>query len=129
MKREKFNVIFPTGLKPFPLHYEITAAELLAIFFQSDVEFLPRSNQKTADVRILGKDWEFKSPTGSGKRNIQHQLQAGMKQSKNIVFDARRSKIHIAKIRRALIHQFSRTKSIKRIVLIDKMGNVVELTK
>ena len=34
--------------------------------------------------------WELKSPKGKGKNNIERQLQTGLKQSKNIIFDARR---------------------------------------
>lgn len=127
MKRHR--VILPTNLKPTPARYEISAAGLLANHFKTDVEFVLRSNHKTPDFIINGTKWELKSPTGSGKRNIQRQLQTGMKQSKNIVFDARRSKIHIFKIKHTLKYQFRTTKSLKRLILIDKAKNVIELEK
>lgn len=125
----KYRVILPIDLKPSPARYEITAAQLLAEHFKADVEFVPRSNQKTPDFLISGVKWELKSPTGTGKRNIERQLQTGIKQSQNIVFDARRSKIHIARIKNVLNYQFRLAKSIKRIVLIDKGKNVIELTR
>lgn len=125
----RYRVILPTNLKPSPARYELTAAQLLAEYFKADVEFISRSNQKTPDFRIDGIKWELKSPTGSGKRNIERQLQTGVRQSKNIVFDARRSKIHITKIKASLNHQFKLAKSIKRIVLIDKSKNVIELKR
>ncbi|MBP6005656.1 hypothetical protein KA531_02020 [Candidatus Saccharibacteria bacterium] len=102
-----------------------TAAQLLAEYFKTNVEFISRSNHKTPDFIINGVKWELKSPTGIGKRNIERQLQTGIKQSKNIIFDARRSKIHIARIRNVLNYQFRLAKSIKRIVLIDKSKNVI----
>ena len=125
----KYRVILPTNLKPSPARYELTAAQLLAEHFKTDVEFIARSNHKTPDFIIDGVKWELKSPTGTGKRNIERQLQTGIKQSKNIVFDARRSKIHIARIKNILNYQFRLAKSIKRIVLIDKSKNVIELTR
>lgn len=124
-----YRVILPTHLKPSPARYELTAAQLLAEYFKTDVEFISRSNHKTPDFIIDGVKWELKSPTGTGKRNIERQLQTGIKQSKNIVFDARRSKIHIARIKNVLNYQFRLAKSIKRIVLIDKNKNVIELTR
>jgi hypothetical protein len=78
---------------------------------------------------IKGITWELKSPTGKGKNNIERQLQTGLKQSKNIIFDARRSKIHISKIKNELNRQFKLTKSMKRLVLIEKNKNVFELTR
>ena len=73
--------------------------------------------------------WELKSPKGKGKNNIERQLQTGLKQSKNIIFDARRSKIHIVRIRSELTRQFKLTKSMKRLILIEKSKNVVELSR
>ena len=126
---KKYHVIIPTNIKPSPARYELTAAQLLAEYFKTDVEFVSRSNHKTPDFLVDGFEWELKSPTGTGKRNIERQLQTGIKQSQNIVFDARRSKIHIARIRSILNYQFRLAKSIKRIVLIDKSKNVIELTR
>jgi hypothetical protein len=116
----KYKVILPIELKPSPALYEITAAQLLANYFNTDVEFVPRSNYKSPDFIINSVKWELKSPMGKGRNNIERQLQTGLKQSKNIVFDARRSKIHISKIRNELNRQFKLTKSMKLLVLIEK---------
>jgi len=125
----KYRVIIPTDLKPSPAHYEITAATLLANYFKTDVEFVLRSNQKTPDFLINGVKWELKSPTGDGKYNVQHQIKAAAKQSANVVFDARRSKMHMTKIRSEVERHFGYTKPIKRLILIDKYKAIVELTK
>ena len=102
---------------------------ILAQFFKSDVEFLPRGINKTADIKIGDLRIEIKSPTGSGKRNIQHNLQNALKQSSIIAFDARRSKIHIARIRREVERRLKMTKSMKRLILIEKDGKVVDFQK
>jgi len=125
----RYRVIIPTDLKPAPARYEITAATLLADYFKADVEFILRSNHKTPDFLINGVEWELKSPTGDGKYNVQHQIKATAKQSVNIVFDSRRSKMHMAKIRHEVERHFGYTKPIKRLILIDKNKMIVELSK
>lgn len=126
---KKYQVIIPADINPYPEKHEVSAAGLLANYFKGNVEFIPRSSQKTPDFRMNDVEWELKSPTGSGKRNIQHQFYHALKQSKNIVFDARRSKIHITKIRSEVTRQFCMAKTIKRLIIIDKLGNISELTK
>jgi hypothetical protein len=125
----KYKVIIPVGLKPSLALYELSAADLLANYFKADVEFVPRSNMKSPDFLINGIAWELKSPTGTGKYNVQHQIKAAAKQSRNVVFDARRSKIHITRIRNEVNHQFKHSMAIKRLLLIDKNNNVVEINK
>ncbi|MDR2672763.1 MAG: hypothetical protein LBC35_05675 [Coriobacteriales bacterium] len=125
---EKFKVIISTDTSPYPWPHEISAAVILAEYFQADVEFQKRIiNSKSADVLIKGTAWEIKSPTGKGKRNIQHTLGAALKQSRCIVFDARRSKIHINRIMSELQRQFAMTASIERLILIRKDKTIVEL--
>ena len=122
----KYNVIIPSDIKPYPEAHEISAAAILAEHFKVDVEFVRRIiNAKSADVLISGVIWEIKSPTGKGKRNIQHTLSDALKQSKCIVFDARRSKIHMRKIINELQRQFNLTASMKRLLLIRKDKTVV----
>jgi hypothetical protein len=81
------------------------------------------------DFLINSVEWELKSPTGDGKYNVQHQIKAAAKQSVNIVFDSRRSKMHMAKIRHEVERHFGYTKPIKRLILIDKNKMIVELSK
>jgi hypothetical protein len=125
----QYRVIIPTDSKPAPAPYEIAAAKRLAEYFMSDVEFIPRSNNKTPDFLINAIAWELKSPQGSGRNNIQRQLQYASRQSKNIVISASRSKLHINKIKGELSIQFQKTPNIQRLLLIDKMGNVIEISR
>ena len=125
----KYQVIVPSNISPYPEKFEVSAAAILSEHFKCDVEFIRRSNIRTADVIIGNVIWEIKSPTGSGKRNIQHQFYRALKQSQNIVIDARRSKLHITKIIRELQRQYLMTKNIKRLLLITKTGKVIDFAK
>lgn len=107
----------------------MTAAAILAHHFGADVYFVVRNNHKTADFLIDNMPWELKSPTGRGRRNIQRTLQTALTQSSNIVFDARRSKLHQNKIKHELQFQFTKTHKIRRLVLITKAGLVIEFKK
>ena len=121
------RIIMPPGMKPRPEDHEIYVAGVLAVYFKADVEFIPRSNQRTPDFLIQGKVWELKSPTGTGKNNIQHQLQEAHGQSANVVLDASRSKMHPEEIRRRTEHQFKIIKSVKRLIFIPKDGEPLEI--
>lgn len=129
MPKPSYSVIVPKELYPKPSNREMTAAYILIDFFNSDIKFVIRNNNKTPDFLIRGKYWELKSPTGNGKYNLQHALRNAAKQSENIIIDARFSKIHINKIKNELNYQFKHSKNIKRLLLIDKQKNVVEISR
>lgn len=118
------QVIIPSSIVPYPYDFEVSAALILSVYYSCDVEFIARSSTTTPDIVIGNIRWEIKSPVGKGKRNIQHQFNRGMKQSKNIVFDARRSKMDVRKIRRELMRQSTLMKSLKRLILINKNSEV-----
>ncbi len=123
--KEKYSVIIPLNLKSKPTEREISAAWILADYFKSDVEIVDRTNQKTADYLIRKTYWELKSSTGTGKHNIQHALQRAARQSQNIVFDARYSKMRIDRIKSELKYQLVLIHGIKKLLLVDKKGKVL----
>jgi hypothetical protein len=129
MSKKLGEVRIPATLLPHPEKYEISAAAILASYFKTDVHFVVPTAHKTADFLINNTFWELKSPTGSGKRNIQRTLQDALKQSENIIFDARRSKIHQNKITSELKFQFRETQKMKRLILISKAGIAIEMDK
>jgi hypothetical protein len=50
----EYNIIVPTDMKPQPEAHEMSAAIILAGYFQADVQFIRRVvNAKSADVLIL----------------------------------------------------------------------------
>lgn len=129
MPKKSYSVIVPKEVYPKPSARELTAAYILIDFFNSDIKFVVRGKDKTPDFLIKGKYWELKTPTGNGKYNLQHTLRNAAKQSENIIIDARFSKMHISKIKNELNYQFKRSKNIKRLILIDKQKNVVEILR
>ena len=129
MPRKEYSVIVPREVYPKPSAREMSAAYILNEFFQADIKFVVRSGNKTPDFLIKDLYWELKTPTGNGKYNLQHALRNAARQSENIIIDARFSKIHINKIKNELNYQFKHSKNIKRLLLIDKQKNVVEISR
>ena len=81
----------------------------------------------TPDVEILRIEWEIKSPLGRSKHTIENQLKRASKQSPYVIIDARRCKLHIAKVRNELKYHGAIKKHIERILLITKAGQVEEI--
>lgn len=128
MLKSQFSVIIPNNVYPVPNKHELSAARILADYLKSDVICQPRANHKTPDFFCAGLYWELKSPTGTGKDNIQHLLQTAVQQSRNIIVDARFSKMHITRIKRELQrHSTFTTKGIKHLLLITKDKKVIEI--
>lgn len=128
-KSKSGKIIIPAGMRPRPRQHEIDVAEVLAEHFKIDIEFVPATERNTPDFLIDGMLWELKSPQGKGRNNIQRQLKYALKQSQNIIISAHRSKLHINKIKGELTIQFKKTRSLKRLLLIDKAGKVVEILR
>lgn len=105
----------------------MSAADILVDFFKTDVKFIKRGSGKTPDFLIKGSYWELKSPTGSGKHNIQHKIQDAANQSHNVIIDGRRSKLHPIRLKNEVQYQFNIIKKAKRLVFIDKSGKAVEI--
>ncbi len=124
---KKYRVIIPQAVHPVPARFELSAASLLLEFFQADIQFLPVASMSTPDIEVSGEKWEIKSPVGGSKYTIQRQFQRAAKQSHNVIIDARRIKIHIARVRREVAYQASLAKSTKQVLLIEKTGKVVRI--
>lgn len=124
---KEFRVIIPQNVKPVPERFELSAASLLLDYFQADIEFLPVASDRTPDIKVAGKKWEIKSPVGKSKHTIETQLKRASKQAAYVVIDARRCKIHIARIRNQLKYHGAIKTHIKRILLITKDERVEEI--
>ena len=123
----EYNVIVPRSYTPKPSSTEMSAADILVDFFKADVKFVKCGRGKTPDFLIKGTYWELKSPTGSGKHNIQHKIQDAAEQSRHISIDGRKSKLHPVKLKNEVQHQFNIIKKAKRLILINKSGKAVEI--
>lgn len=97
-----------------------------------DVELIPKSNVKgvhTPDIKIGKVKWEMKSPKGEGGSLMKNTIQKALKQSCYIIIDLRRTKRHQTKCLRELKRQFDNSKSVQRIMVITKSGQILEFRK
>lgn len=123
------KIIIPMGVRP-ESHELDTADVFLAAGF--DVEFIAPSRtkgSKTPDVKINGVLWEIKSPLGSTKKTVERQLQRAGKQSKNIIFDSRRTKLDDTYIEKEVRRQLNLSKSIKIVIFIKKDSTKIDIKR
>ncbi|MCA9301354.1 hypothetical protein KDA08_00705 [Candidatus Saccharibacteria bacterium] len=118
------QIIIPTSINPRPERFEIEAASIIAEYLGEDANFIARDTGKTPDILIDGAEWEIKSPLGRGKHVIEDQIKRASRQSLYIVIDATRCKLHIARIRSQLKYTVGFRKHLKRVLLINKHGQV-----
>lgn len=126
--RQSYQVIIPLEMeRNYPKPFEISAAQIIAEHFKSNATFIATGISKTPDIRIRNVLWEIKSPTGKGKRTIQHQFTRAKTQSKNIIFDTRFIKLPAAKVKPAVLRELSYHPTITRLAYINKDDTVTLL--
>jgi len=126
------RVIIPVGHPKPPEPHEEDAAKILARHYQTTVEFLipvDDYKRKSADIVMLGVQWEIKTPKGDSKYTIQKQFRRASKQAKNIIIDTRRTKLKYTNIENQALFEWRKRPVISKIILIDKFEKVVELRK
>ena len=97
-----------------------------------DVELIPpvqRKNVRTPDVLMNGLAWEMKAPMSNGKYTIEHAFRSALKQSPNIIFDIRWSKIPQRKCIAEIERRFNDAKKAQRVLIITKNERILELQK
>lgn len=128
MRRMKYRVIVETDFRNRPKEHELSAAILIANYFQTDITFLRLSCQHTPDLDIKGVKWELKSPFGDGKNNIKNNLHTARKQSTNVMIDLRRIKMHQTKALSNVNHYFASHRSkIRHLIVITKSEEIIEM--
>jgi hypothetical protein len=126
------KVIIPVGHPNPPEQHEEYVAKILANHFRTDVEFIVPIDdykRKSADIMLFEKPWEIKSPKGSSKSTIENQFRRASKQAENLIIDTHRSKLKHEVIERRVLYEMKRHPSIKRVILIDNLKNVIEIKK
>lgn len=112
----------------------LRAHELATVVFLTqqgyDVELIkPILNKgvSTPDIYMDGLDWEIKCPTGKSANTIKRSFKTALRQSKNIVFDLRRSRmpdnVNIAKLQK----EFTDIKIARRLVISTKSRKLLDL--
>ena len=108
--------------------HELMVGTILS-WTRDDVEFLVAGRTHTADIRFRGLEWEIKSPIGKSSRTIENNLRNALKQSSNVIIDLSRIKQPEAKCLREVKRQFNLLHATKRIIVITKNREMIELQK
>ena len=128
MRKMKYQVISRTDFRNRPKEHELSAAVLIANYFQTDIVFLRPSCQHTPDLDVGGVRWELKSPLGDGKNTIKNNLHTARKQSVNVILDLRRIKMHQTKALANIRYYFKTHRSqIHHLIVITKTEKVLEI--
>ena len=123
-------VVLPADSPTPPQPHEIEVAWILARHFGVMVEFLRPSDgyrMKTADMVMNGLIWEIKSPIGSGRSTVPNQFRRASKQSRYVVFDARRIHLDESRVLAEVLREAETHRHIKAILFITKAGVVLSI--
>lgn len=97
-----------------------------------DIELIPpvqRKGARTPDIYMDGLAWEMKSPKSNGKYTIEHSFRSALKQSPNIIFDIRNSKIPQTKCIAEIERRFNDFTKVKRVIIISRRNKLLEYSK
>lgn len=126
--KSKYQVIIQTSTQDEPYDFELSASEIIANYFKTDVIFLRPSHLKNPDLKIKGQIWELKSPVGNSKNTIHNIIKTARKQSPNIIIDLRRCKLNERNALARVRETFKRRKrKIGKYLIIDKSGRVIDV--
>ena len=97
-----------------------------------DIEILAPIRSKgvrTPDIAMDGVCWEIKCPVGNSKRTIVKKLKNASKQSANIIFDLRKTKLSEQKCLLQLETEYKLRTAIKRLLVITKNNTLLDIKK
>lgn len=97
-----------------------------------DVELIPplqRKGARTPDIRMNGLEWEMKAPMSNGKYTIEHAFRSALRQSPNVIFDIRWSKVPQKKCISEIERRFNDFSKVHRVLIVTKSRLLVELAK
>lgn len=122
------KIVIPNGLKPWP--HEMRCARSLSAAGRN-IEFVrPISGDRvrSADLVMGGVLWEVKSPETTTVKSLQRILRRACRQSPNIILDtARMTRLSDSAVERELRRLKPLIKSIRRLILVTKSGDVVDI--
>lgn len=97
-----------------------------------DVELIPpvqRKGARTPDIRMNDLEWEMKTPKSNGKYTIEHAFRSALKQSPNVIFDVRWSKMPQKKCIAEIERRFTDFKKVQRVLIITKSKKLLGFNK
>lgn len=125
MEKLKTGVFIPAGRKVW--EHERWAADILALAGHY-VEFLLEGRMPSADLLLDGIEYELKSPEHFNANTLEHTIKDALKQSPNLIISmSRLKKVRSDKMRNFLINQVRKSKQVKRIFLITRQGQIIDI--
>lgn len=129
----KYDIIVPPDLKPYPDKYEILVAKICAPWFRSNIEFILRGNRTTPDIKVLtnGQSWEIKSIRGNSKFTIRDNLKKASRQSNYVIISLLKPTTMTPVQAEARIRHFLATTktNILHVLLITKHKKIIDIEK
>jgi len=123
----KYKIIIEAAFSDSPKSHEFAAAIVISEHFKSDVIFIRPGNFRTPDFDVSGTKWELKSPMGSSARTIENNMRAARKQSKNLIVDLSRVKIHQQRAVARINFFLSKPNQFNRVLVITKTKKIIEI--
>ena len=112
-----------------PEKHELLTADVLAMA-SFDVKFLrPISGRKTPGIEMNKLKWEIKAPKDKGKDLIHNAIHRASAQSPNIIIDLHRIKMPEDKAIISIIKYANELKNVKRVKVISKSREIIDIKK
>jgi hypothetical protein len=97
-----------------------------------DVALIPPQRRKgahTPDIHMDGLNWEMKRPKGQSAHTIKRAFKTTSRQSANIIFDLRSSKLPDEANLPKLEKEFTDLRGVKRLMIITKSREIIDKAK
>lgn len=129
VSKNKIGVLNKNGVKLKP--NEDYTFEYLTLFGFNIEVIQPTSAKKVKnpDVLMMGAVWEVKTPTSCKLNTIRNRFREASNQATKIIFDIRLIKKDTDKVERLLIGMFKGDGLVRRMIIIEKDGKVVDFIK
>ncbi len=128
MAKKTGAIVAPSRLNILP--HEMDTARALADAGM-DVEFMRRTwgdRVTSADFAADGVVWEVKAPSSGNLRVVEKHLRAALRQSRDIVFDARRMRGLPDSLIEGEVRKWAGSLTrIRRLLYVNKRGGVVRI--
>lgn len=82
-----------------------------------------------AVVFIMGGIWEVKTPTSSNRNTIKNRFREASKQSTKVIFDLRFVENDAKRVQRQIIEMFENGGQVRRLMIIENGGKLLDLYK
>lgn len=123
----KYTIVIEATISDPPKEHEFAAATVMTKHFRSDVVFIRPANFRTPDFEISGIKWELKSPMSSSARTIENNMRTARKQSKNLIIDLSRIKLHQSRAISRINFFLSKPNQFDKVLIITKAKKVFEI--